>query len=136
MRLGEGNDGKASLAQERRIGEQCTLFDVSQSYGMRNSLSGGNSDDGDFGIGGIDREHVGGADGATLVAGKVDDEFVAFFHLAQMLDGRRIGYSIPDGFVVLLELLEGIDGGFGLEQIVHGEELYHSLRGELRAMPE
>jgi hypothetical protein len=66
----------------------------------------------------------------------VDDEFVSLFHLTQMLDGGWIGHSIPDGFVVLLELIEGIDGGFGLEQIVHGKELYHSLRGEVRALSE
>jgi len=32
-------------------------------------------------------------------------------HLAQVLDGRRVGDAVPDGFTILLELLEGINGG-------------------------
>ena len=44
---------------------------------------------GNFGVGGVDREHVGGTDGSALIAGMVDDEFVALVHLAQILDGLQ-----------------------------------------------
>ena len=76
-----------------------------------------------FGIAGVHREHVGGSDDSALVAGMVDDQLGTLGHFAQVLDGLRIGNAVPDGLTILLELLKGIDVGFGLEEIVHGGAL-------------
>src|SRR6185503_20387302 len=67
----------------------------------------------------IDRHHSGSPNGALLFTGVIDDEFVALFHLAQVLYCLRIRYTIPHGGLFFLEIRKGVGGGFSLQEVEH-----------------
>ena len=78
-----------------------------------------------FGISSIDADHRRRAYGALLFSGVVNHQALPWFHLAQMLHGSRICYAIPNRGFFALQISEGIDGGFGFEEIVHGQDCKH-----------
>src|SRR6266511_2924533 len=119
--LAERDDREPSLPDQRRSSEQCTLFDVGQRGGFTDGLAGGDGHNRDLGIGGIDRDDLGGAGDPALATGGIDDELVSFAHLAQMFDRHGIGDPVPHRLLFLLKLLEGVDLRLGLEQVIHGK---------------
>src|ERR1700722_3340746 len=108
---GQRDHGQAALADQRGIGEKRARFNF-------NNRS--------FRIGDLDRNDGGGANRALFIAGVVDDQFIAGFHVAEISYGGGIGNAVPLGLLVALQVGEGIDGSFGFQQVVrrHGISPY------------
>ena len=131
MGLGEGNDGEAADSNEGGILEEFVGFDLGQGNGIGKRFAGFDFDLRFLGVGGVDGDNGGGADGPLAVAGFVDDELCAGRHLAEIFYGSGIGDAVPDSDLIALEISEGVFGGFGLEQIV-GRHEFHLCCSMLR----
>lgn len=114
---GERDDGEASLADQRRVGEQLIGLDFGEGDRPGQRFSGFNLDGGILGIGEVHGNDGRGADRALAIPGLVDDERRARSHFAKVAQGDGIGHAVPHGDGVALEIREGVFGGFGLEQI-------------------
>ena len=119
---GERDDGEAADAHEGRAGEKLAGFDFGESDWFGDGFSGFDFDGWLFGVGGGDGDDRGGAYGGFLIAGVVDDQFVAGLHFAEIFHGGGIGDAVPSGLFVALEIGEGIGGRLGFQQVVgrHG----------------
>lgn len=117
LRFGEGNHGETADADERRVGEELVGFDLGERDWFGDGLACFDLDGGILGIGSIDGNDGGGAYGGLVVAGFVDDEFVAGLHRAKVAEGDGIVDAIPDGGFVALQVGERICGGFGFQEI-------------------
>jgi hypothetical protein len=49
----------------------------------------------------------------------IDDQFVALFHVAQVLHRHRIGHAVPDGGLFFLQIGKAVNGGLGFEEVEH-----------------
>ncbi len=77
-------------------------------FSLFEALAGLDSDLGIFGVGGVDGDDFGGADGGFADAGVVDDELFALFHAAEVEEGLVVGDAVPGGFAVADEVVEGV----------------------------
>jgi len=112
------DDGEASLADQRGALKQLTGFYLCQSYRMGDELPRLDPDLGDLGVSGINRLDGGRSHCALFIARVIDHQLVAFLHVAQILHRHGIGYAVPDGGLLFLQVGKAVDGGFGLEKVV------------------
>ena len=69
----------------------------SRVFSLLESLAGLDADDGVFGVGGVDGDDFGGADGGLADVGVVDDELFALLHAAEVEEG--LGLEMPSQVV-------------------------------------
>ncbi len=127
---GERNHGKAADGDERRVLEGLLGLDGVESFRVLEALAGFDAHDGNFGIGWIDACHRARAHCGALIAGVVEDQFRSRLHLAQVLDGCRVGDAVPHGLTVADEIVEGVAVGLGFE-----EEVAHTQVSGVRGQP-
>ena len=126
MFLCERHDREPADDQERRPRKQLFRLNGGQRLWVLESLAHLDAHYGHLGVAGVYAEYGSGADRRALFAGVVEDPLRSRFHFAQMLYGCRVGHAIPDGLFVVLEIVEGVDAGLGLEEeIGHG---HHGIR--------
>ena len=106
------------MADQGRISEERIGFDLREWNRLGESLAGFDFHLRALGIGGIDGDYRGGADGGLVVAGFVDDEAVAGLHAAEISERDGIGDTIPNSRAVLLQVGKGILGRLGFKEIV------------------
>ena len=117
--VGEGDDGEAELAEEDGVFEDGGGAHVVEGLFLLEALAGLDADFGVLGVGGVDGDDFGGADGGFAYVGVVDDEFFAVFHAAEVEEGGGVGDAVPGGLAVADEVVEGVFAGFGLEEVGH-----------------
>src|ERR1700733_8345346 len=122
--FGEWNDGEPSDQDERRLREQRLCLDFGKSPGVLEALADLHLDNRNLGIAGIDAHHRTGSDSGAFIPGVIEDPLRPGLQFTQMLDCRRVGDAVPSGFLVALEVVEGVDAGLGLE-----EEVFHGSNG-------
>ena len=67
----------------------------------------------------LDGDDFGEADGGFAGVGVVDDDLLAGLHVAEGDEGLRVLDAVPGGFAVADEVVEGVDVGFGFEEVGH-----------------
>ena len=106
------------MADEGEVGEESRLFDGVEGGGRVESAEESEIDDGGFGVvgggagGGID---AGEADDGGLAHAVINENFIAFFHIPDGLNGLCVGDPVPYGCFVLFKVGEavGVRVGFG-----------------------
>ncbi len=126
--VGEGDDGEAELAEEEGAGEGGGFAHLGEGFGTLEGFAGLDADERVLGVGGVDGEDGGEADGDFAGVGVVEDELVAFFEAAEVGEGLGIFDAVPGGFAVADEVVEGVLSGFGLEEEGHGGISVHGCQ--------
>src|SRR5207248_6030687 len=121
--FGEGNDGEAELAEEDGVFEDGGGAHVVEGFLLLEALDRLDADFGIFGVGGVDGYDFGGADGGFAHIRVVDDEFFAGLHAAEIEQGGGVRDAVPGSFAVAHQVIEGVGGGFGFEEIGHAFRL-------------
>src|SRR6266851_1707780 len=86
---------------------------------MSNQFAGLNLYTRSFGIAGIHGFDICRSNNSAFITRVVDHQLVALLHLAEMFNGGGIGYTIPDGGVIFLQIGKAVHGGFSFEEVVH-----------------
>src|SRR6266849_6518461 len=86
---------------------------------MSNQFAGLNLYTRSFGIAGIHGFDICRSNNSAFITRVVDHQLVALLHRAEMFNGGGIGYTIPDGGVIFLQIGKAVHGGFSFEEVVH-----------------
>ncbi|MCU1286864.1 MAG: hypothetical protein JWO13_3214 [Acidobacteriales bacterium] len=102
----EWDDREPRLLNKGRVFESGIGFDLRKRCRLRKRLAGFYLYEWFPGIVRIHRNDARAADRPLLPTSVIDDELVSRFHLAQVLNGSRIGDSVPCGVFVALKISE------------------------------
>ena len=124
------------MADEGEVGEQPGFFDGVEGSGWVEAAKEGEVDDGGFGVirigagGGID---AGEADDGGFAHAVIDENFIAFFHIPDGLNGLCVVDPVPYGCFVVFKVGEavGVRIGFGEVELRTGHaELILNVWGQ------